>query len=244
MKLLTFIGIGTGNPDHITLAGQEAIRRSDCVLIPTKGAAKDDLAGIRRDIVQRADPDARVVEYDLPERDADLPYAVAVEKWHDEIAEVWQASFPENATRIAFLIWGDPSLYDSSLRIAARLKPEPKTEVVPGITALQALTAAHRIPLNDINKPVLITTGRQLRDHGWPSGADRVAVMLDGACSFQHLDPKGIHIWWGAFLGLRNELLRSGPLDAVRREIVDLRAVAREEHGWIMDTYLMSRAPS
>ncbi len=241
MKTLKFIGIGTGNPDHITLAGQEAIRSADCVLIPRKGAQKDDLADLRRGIVLRADPAARMVEYEVPERDAEMPYALAVEQWHAAIAEVWKSAFPNDAETIAFLVWGDPSLYDSSLRIAARLRPEANSEVVPGITALQALTAAHRIPLNEINKPIHITTGRQLRDHGWPSGTDRVAVMLDGNCSFQRLDPTGIQIWWGAFLGMPNEMLRSGPLSEVCREIVDLRTVARAEHGWIMDTYLLSR---
>lgn len=241
MKMLTFIGIGTGNPDHLTLAGQTAIRAADCVLIPRKGTDKDDLADIRRAIVLQADPTAQMVEYQVPQRDTEIAYDEAVEQWHDAIARVWMSSMPEAAEKIAFLVWGDPSLYDSSLRIAARLRPEPKTAVVPGITALQALTAAHRIPLNDINQPVLITTGRQLREHGWPSGTNRIAVVLDGTCSFQSLDPTGIQIWWGAFLGMPNEILRAGPLDEVCREIVDLRRRARDDHGWIMDTYLLSR---
>ena len=69
--------------------------------------------------------------------------------------------------------------------------------VVPGITALQALTAAHAIALNEINAPVTITTGRTLRDHGWPQNANTIAVMLDGDCAFQHLAPEGVTIWWG-----------------------------------------------
>ena len=57
----------------------------------------------------------------------------------------------------AFLAWGDPSLYDSTLRIlglvAARVDID--YDVIPGITAIQALTARHRIPLNDVGEPVL-----------------------------------------------------------------------------------------
>ncbi len=244
MRTLKFIGIGTGNPAHVTLAGLAAIRDADCLLIPRKGKGKDDLAEIRYDIVNRADPRAKIVEYEVPERDADIPYAQAVDVWHDRIAEVWQKAIPQEAESVAFLIWGDPSLYDSSLRIAARLRPAPKTEIVPGITALQALTAAHCIPLNDINEPVLITTGRQLRDNGWPQGAERIAVMLDGACAFQGLDPTGLTIWWGAYLGLPNQILRSGPLLEVGDDIVILRAEARASHGWIMDTYLLAREKS
>ncbi len=242
LKQLVFVGIGTGNPDHVTLEGIAAIRDADCVLIPHKGQAKDDLAEIRRALVRKVAPSTKVIEYEVPVRDAAMPYDLAVAEWHGKIADTWQGAIPADAGTVAFLVWGDPSLYDSSLRIAALMSSQPRTTVVPGITSLQVLTAAHCIPLNDINKPVLITTGRQLRDHGWPPGADRVAVMLDGACSFQHLDPSGATIWWGAFLGLPNALLKHGPLHEVSAEIVALRAKAREAHGWIMDTYLLARS--
>ena len=147
--------------------------------------------------------------------------------------------------RVALLVWGDPSLYDSTLRIARRLAThtELTTTVVPGITALQALTAAHAIPLNDINAPVLITTGRQLRERGWPDSADTVAVMLDGQCAFQTLDPQGLHIWWGAFLGMPHQLCLSGPLAEAGPAILREREQARARHGWIMDTYLLRRTP-
>ena len=78
------------------------------------------------------------------------------------------------------------------LRIARRLEPAPAIEVIPGVTAIQALCAAHKIPLNEIGKPFLVTTGRQLRDKGWPAGVETVVVMLDGGTAFESLDAKGI----------------------------------------------------
>ena len=169
MDELILIGIGTGNPDHMTRAGEAALRAADLILIPKKGADKDDLAGLRRDICTGVLGDgARIVEFDLPVRDASGDYQAGVQDWHDAIAKAWvQALAGQNARKVALLVWGDPSLYDSTLRIAERLVPKPKVSVVPGITALQALTAAHGIPLNDINTPILITTGRHLRDNGW-----------------------------------------------------------------------------
>ena len=113
--------------------------------------------------------------------------------------------------------------------------------MVPGITALQALTAAHAIALNDINAPVTITTGRQLRDHGWPQSADTVAVMLDGHCAFQHLPTEGVTIWWGAYLGMPQQMCIAGPLAEVSARILVERQAARAAHGWVMDTYLMRR---
>ena len=113
--------------------------------------------------------------------------------------------------------------------------------VIPGITAIQALCAAHEIPLNDLGAPVQITTGRMLRDCGWPAGADRLVVMLDGACAFQTLPTGSIRIWWGAFLGMPQQIVDHGPLSEAGPRIVAARTSAREAHGWIMDCYLLSR---
>jgi precorrin-6A synthase len=244
VQKLSLIGIGTGDPGHVTLAGQAAMRAVDAILIPRKGAKKDDLAELRRTIVQETAPEVQVVEFDLPVRDTALPYHAGVERWHDAIAEAWRAAMPSAASHIGLLVWGDPSLYDSTLRIARRLSPPPEVTVVPGITALQALTAAFAMPLNQINAPVQITTGRQLREKGWPRDADRIAVMLDGECSFQAIDPEGVTIWWGAYLSLPNQVLRQGKLEEIGKEIVDLRGKARADHGWIMDTYLLERSPA
>ena len=174
-------------------------------------------------------------------------YRGAVDRWHDAIVLVWLDTIarhlPEGG-RVALLVWGDPSLYDSSLRIADRLRPliPLQVTVIPGITALQVLTAAHAIPLNAINAPVLITTGRRLRDEGFPAGVRRAAVFLDGECSFQRLDPEGLYIWWGAYLGMENQILLSGPVETVGPQIIAARAEARAAHGWIMDLYLLDKA--
>ena len=249
---LTLIGIGTGNPDHLTLQGIAAMRGADLILIPLKGADKSDLAGLRRLICDRhAGPGARIAEFDLPLRDAaDPDYRRGVDAWHDAVAAAWEgrirADLPGGAGRVALLIWGDPSLYDSSLRIADRLARRLPlgVRVIPGITAIQALCAAHAVPLNAVGAPVTITTGRRLRDHGWPPGADRIVAMLDGGCAFRTLDPAGIRIWWGAFVGMEQEILDRGPLAEAGPRIVARRAEARAEHGWIMDIYLLERDPA
>ncbi len=244
MDELVLIGIGTGNPDHVTLQGVQAIRDADLILIPRKGENKADLAGVRERIIEEvADAAPQIAYFDIPKRRSDEGYLRGVEDWHDAIALCWQQAIAahSHARRVALLIWGDPSLYDSSLRIAARLKPQPHTRVIPGITALQALTAAHAIPINDLGAPYVVTTGRRLRDEGWPSGASKVAVMLDGECSFQTLDMERYHIWWGAYVGMKEEILISGPLAEMASEILETRAKAREDHGWIMDIYLLKQ---
>jgi precorrin-6A synthase len=244
---LTLVGIGTGNPEHITLQAIRALNRADVILIPRKGADKADLAELRRAICAEVvtNPDTRLVEFDLPVRNPETPdYRTRVEDWHDAIARVWQdtltSALPHGGTA-AFLVWGDPSLYDSTLRIAARLGEFVRVHVIPGITALAALTAAHAIPLNDIGAPVLIMTGRQLRENGWPEGTNTLAIMLDAGGAFTAIDPAGVSIWWGAYLGMREEITMAGPLAEVSSQILATREAARAAHGWIMDIYILRR---
>ena len=248
MTELLLIGIGTGNPDHLTGEGAAAIRSADLILVPRKGNGKADLAELREDIIVKI-TDGRspeIVFFDIPDRGSDDGYLSGVHDWHDAIALRWQeaiATVDPAPETVALLVWGDPSLYDSTLRIADRLAPKPNVRVVPGITALQALTAAHAIPINDLGSPFTVTTGRRLRDEGWPSGVETVAVMLDGQCSFSALaEPETIHIWWGAYLGMKEQLLHAGPLDEVADTIRAKRAHARAGHGWIMDVYLLKKS--
>lgn len=245
MIRLSLIGIGTGNPDHLTLAAIRAMNEADLILLPRKGEAKSDLIDLRRSIcAQLLTGPARVVEFDMPKRADQAAYVEAVIDWHDAIAAIWMKQIarhlPDGGT-VALLVWGDPSLYDSSLRIAERLGPSVEISVVPGITSVQALTAAHGICLNRLADPVLITTGRQLRERGWPAGMRDVIVMLDGHCAFQTLEPEGITIWWGAYLGMEHQSLAHGPLTVTGPEIIDRRAQLRQRHGWIMDVYLLRR---
>lgn len=247
MLTLSLIGIGCGDPAQLTRAAVAAINAADLVLIPRKGTAKSDLADLRRTICADVLTSGRtqIVEFDLPVRDAgEADYRKGVDDWHDAVAATWSKTIAEHLEgdgKVALLIWGDPSLYDSSLRIARRLDPLPKIEVVPGITSIQALCAAHALPLNEIGEPFLVTTGRRLRDDGWPHGVDTVVVMLDGGTAFQSLDPAGLHIWWGAYLGMQDQTILSGALAEAGPRIVALRQEARERHGWIMDSYILKR---
>lgn len=251
MIQLSLIGIGTGNPDHVTREAQAAMDAADLILIPLKGEDKADLAGLRLRICRACvtNPATRIETFALPIRDPANPdYLARVSDWHDAIAARWEGAIRAHLARgggprVALLVWGDPSLYDSSLRIAARVgqRLPLALTVIPGITAIQMLCAAHAIPLNDLGAPVTITTGRALRRDGWPAGASTVVVMLDAGGAFAALDPAGLTIWWGAYVGMAEQILRAGPLAEVQDEILATRAAARAAQGWIMDIYLLRR---
>jgi precorrin-6A synthase len=68
-----------------------------------------------------------------------------------------------------------------------------------------------------------------------------VLVMLDGNCAFKELVQDDIDIFWGAYLGTPDEILLSGSLSELSERIEQVRAQARNEKGWIMDTYLLRK---
>ncbi len=239
------IGIGAGDPDYLTVQAIEALNDTQVFFAMDKGEAKSDLVALRRAICDRfiRKPGYRFVELPDPKRSTQADYREAVADWHAARARVWATAIsaelgPDGVG--AFLAWGDPSLYDSTLRILDAVTGELDFtyDVIPGITAVQALTARHRIPLNEVGEPVLITTGRQLRKNGLAGSA---VVMLDADCSFQACPPD-TQIWWGAYLGTDDELLVAGTVGEVGTRIAALRAEARARHGWIMDTYLLRAA--
>jgi len=141
-------------------------------------------------------------------------------------------------------VWGDPSLYDSTLRIidqvAARRTVAFDWEIIPGITSIQALAARHKISLNEIGEPIHITTGRRLIEER-PADGTNVLVLLDGNCAFKTLTNDDIDIYWGAYLGTADEILLSGRLSELSERIEQVRAQARNQKGWIMDTYLLRK---
>ena len=98
-------------------------------------------------------------------------------------------------------------------------------EVVPGVSAVHALAARHRIPLNRVGRAVQITPARLIAG-GMPDDVDDVVVMLDAGATFAGLEPAGIHIYWGAYLGTEDEILISGPLGEVAAEIARVREEA------------------
>ena len=97
--------------------------------------------------------------------------------------------------------------------------------VIPGISSIQLLAARHKIILNRVGQPIHVTTGRRLLDEYSPALGD-VVVMLDGelACSGLVERFGDLMIYWGAQLGLPDEVLMSGQLSEIIEEIRVRRA--------------------
>lgn len=239
------IGIGTGNPEHLTLEGVNILKKMDLILLPKKSKEKKELLNIRKYICKSIIKEDKTIidEYTIPERYEKKDYKESVLDWHKRISinilEIIN-KFEKKTFKLAFLIWGDPGLYDSTLRIINEIKVEHKLKVISGISSIQSLTSAHSISLNEIGSSVLITTGRKLREEMFIENQN-VLVLLDGQYSFKKLDLKEYYIWWGAYLGMKKQILIKGVLKNVYKRILSKRKKAKDANGWIMDTYLLKK---
>ncbi|WP_103352545.1 precorrin-6A synthase (deacetylating) [Amycolatopsis sp. CA-128772] len=250
MRKIYAIGIGAGDPEHLTVQAIDRLNRVDVFFVLDKGAEKADLVRLRQEILDRfVTREYRVVRAEDPPRDrTPADYRAAVADWHAARAAVYESLILSSlgpGEVGAFLVWGDPSLYDSTIAlieaVLVRGNVAFEYEVVPGISSISALAARHRTTMNQIGRAVQLTTGRRLAS-GWPDGADDVFVLLDAHTTFDRYVDEGLHIFWGAYLGTPHEILRSGPLTpALAEDIRRVRAEARERHGWIMDTCLLRR---
>jgi precorrin-6A synthase len=242
-------------PQHVTPEVAEALRGADYVLAAHKAAntarggaqdeAQDPLLEVRRAIA--AEHGVPVVAVPDPRRDRENvdaagDYRRAVGDWHDARVAAYEAVLAERGGVAAMLVWGDPSLYDSSIRIvsaiSARGRVDVEWDVLPGISAPQLLAARHRLVLNDVGRPVHVTTGRRLGEDV-AAGQENLVVMLN-----REIDLSGCEdwdIWWGANLGGLGEELVAGRVGDVLGLIEDARERARRAAGWVMDLYLLRR---
>jgi precorrin-6A synthase len=244
------IGIGAGNPDYITMQAVKALNLVDVFFLMDKGQDKDSLIDLRREICERyiTGHDYRFVEAHSPERErGEVDYTTSVEDLNLAKQLTFERLINEEMTDeqcAGFLVWGDPALYDSTIRILQAILATGRCvfefEVIPGITSVQALAARHKVPLNRIGRSIEITTGRRLAA-GQVSEADSVVVMLDAQDAYRQVADPDTEIYWGAYLGTSDEILISGKLQEVADQIERVRKAARLANGWIMDTYLLRK---
>lgn len=248
------LGVGMG-PQHVTPEVAHALRTADYVLAAEK-SGDDQLLALRRAIVQ-AHPGPQgpleVVAVPDPKRDRSAGmdtrgYEAAVTDWHQARADSYAAVLRQRAGTAAVLVWGDPSLYDSTIRIVEKVRDllspnsvDLEFDVLPGVSAPQLLAARHRMVLHEVGRPVHITTGRRLQE-AVAAGLDNIVAMLNP--SPERLDFTGLHdwtMWWGANLGADGERLLAGRVGDVLPQVADARAAAKAKNGWVMDLFLVRK---
>lgn len=249
MRTILVIGIGAGNPDYLTVQAINAMNRAEVFFMPDKGLEKAGLNAIRLGMLDRfvTEKRYRLVDFAIPSRrQAETSgYRDAVQKWRDKLEAAYRtllAELGEDGVG-AFLVWGDPTLYDGTLRILKDMQAagwEFSIEVIPGISAPQALAAQHQVTLNRVGEAVTITTGRRVSE-GEADELSSAVVMLDNHQAFRRFVGDEAEIFWGAYLGTEDEILIAGPVALMMDEIAVRRIEAQAQHGWIMDTYMIRK---
>ncbi len=209
MRRIRVIGVGMG-PQHVTPEAADALRSVDYVLAFAKGE-DDPLLEARADLCRTYDDRPLVVVPDPPRDRADPEdYPRAVREWHEARVAAHLRVLDERPGDVGMLVWGDPSLYDSTLRIVEAIaqRTDVVVDVTPGISAPQLLAARHRLVLHEVGRPVHVTTGRRLRE-AIEQGQDNIVVMLNRTLDLAELEDW--QIWWGANLGTPSEALVAGP---------------------------------
>lgn len=251
MKKIYLIGVGPGDPNYLTVHAINTMRKVDLFfLLEKEEQKKEEFLIIRKEILERylEKGTYRVVTAKIHERKkSGKIYEDGVETWRQQKAEVITELIKnkmKDGESGAFLVWGDPSLYDGHLEILQHILKERvvsfEYEVIPGITSMQVLAEKHKIPLNRIGETIMITTGRRLKEYS-PSEIKNTVVMLDSYSTFNHFKDTDIDIYWGAYLGSEDEILLSGKLKDVIDDIKKIRSEAKKKKGWVMDTYILRK---
>jgi precorrin-6A synthase len=239
---IRLFGVGMG-PQHVTLEVADALRSCDYVVAASK-SDHDELFAIRQAICD--EHDVELVAVPDPQRDREpTDYPATVAAWHDARAAAYAEVIGGRGGTAAFLVWGDPSLYDSTIRVVELVAESVGAEwdVLPGVSAPSLLAARHRLVLHEVGQPVHITSARRLPE-ALANGQTNIVVMLGNEADLAALTELAEwSIWWGANLGAGSEELVSGRVADVLPCLVDARARARQAAGWVMDAYLL-RAPS
>ena len=147
-RTLSGVGVGPGDPDHVTVKALRTLETADVILVPSTEA--------RAGGVGRAE---EIVCTHLPAKTAAIrriPFSMAEHRGVGQRrASAWEASataieaFEAGAKRVAFATVGDASVFStfSYLCDLVSRRIEVTIEVIPGITAMQAIAATSRTPL-------------------------------------------------------------------------------------------------
>lgn len=153
------VGVGPGDPELVTVKAQRVIAAAEVVAYPTTRA--------KRPIARTAaDPYVREAQIELPLRypvttestDHAEGYAGALREYYDAGAAAI-AEHLDAGRDVAVLCEGDPFLYGSYMYLHERLADRYETEVVPGIPAFAAASAAAGRPLAQRDEVLSILPG-------------------------------------------------------------------------------------
>lgn len=149
-RTLVGVGVGPGDPELVTLRTVRILREADVVLVPYTEATTDGPG--------RAETIITAVSPEIAGRIRRIPFSMRERSGVGERRRAsWQVSadaavdaFESGARTVALATVGDPTVYSTFTYLRANVEsrlPDVVVELSPGITAMQALSAASGRPL-------------------------------------------------------------------------------------------------
>lgn len=182
---LVGVGVGPGDPELVTLRAVRELAAADVILVPATERSGEG-PGRAEQIVTGSCPQAAGALRRVPFSMADRSGVTArrQEAWETSAGVALEA-FAAGARSVVLATVGDPSVYSTFSYLAAHVsaqRPDVIVEVVPGITAMQALAAASRVPLvegGEVLALVPVTAGMDALDRALEV-ADTVVAYKGG----------------------------------------------------------------
>lgn len=141
------VGLGPGDPELITLKAARLVAAADVVAYHAGVGKQSNARRIAADLIP-ADAIEEELRYPVTTGATAHPggYAGAIAEFYEESADRLAAHL-EAGRIVVLLAEGDPLFYGSYMYMHDRLAPRFPTEVVPGVPAFVAATAAVAAPL-------------------------------------------------------------------------------------------------
>ena len=144
------VGVGTGNPELLTLKALRILQSVPVIAYPASENGNSFARSIVGEFLQGNQIEIPIVLPFKLEKSAQALYDKAAEKLAEHL---------EEGRDVAVLCEGDPFFYGSFMYIYNRISPKFATEVIPGISSVMASAAMIGLPLTYRNDVFMVLSG-------------------------------------------------------------------------------------
>ncbi|MCK5809649.1 MAG: precorrin-2 C(20)-methyltransferase [Cocleimonas sp.] len=145
------IGVGTGDPEYLTLKAVRLIQQADVIAYLKSDKGVSIALHIASEWIKKQQKMAILMPYKTNRQAANKAYDTAAEK---------VSSYLQQGLNVAFICEGDPLFFGSYIYLHQRLSTNYHCEIVPGISSINATTALAQIPLIQQNETLAVVTSR------------------------------------------------------------------------------------
>lgn len=146
--MLTFIGVGPGDAELITLKAVRLLRQANAIALPDSGSGE---SAVMRIIAQWIEGKP-VCRLSMPMTGNRADWEAA----HRQAADTL-LSWLEKYQTVAYPVLGDPGIYATSSYLARLIQPRHPCAIVPGVPAMCAAAAEIGVPLCEQRESLTVT---------------------------------------------------------------------------------------